>query len=157
MRLGIVSGGFDPVHVGHIRMFKEAKKYCSKLVVIVNNDNWLVNKKGKPFMNEQERMDILVALDCVDFVMISTHRKMSDFKTKSIMFDTSVTAELHKLIHDWQFIVNEFVFMNGGDRKEGNIPEYDFCEKNKIKMMFNIGGGKIQSSSDLVKKSKVKK
>ena len=55
----IVSGGFDPVHVGHLRMFQDAKKLANKVVVLLNNDDWLIKKKGKPFMSQTQRKEIL--------------------------------------------------------------------------------------------------
>ncbi|KKL27629.1 hypothetical protein LCGC14_2383250, partial [marine sediment metagenome] len=69
-----VSGGFDPLHIGHVRMFQEARKLGDRLVVILNNDNWLQKKKGRTFMSEQERKEILEALACVDEVVITDHR-----------------------------------------------------------------------------------
>ena len=84
-----VSGGFDPIHIGHIRMFQEAKKLGDKLIVILNNDNWF-KVKGKPvFMSHKERKEIIEALECVDEVIISGHRK----NTK----DISVCRELLKI------------------------------------------------------------
>lgn len=134
-----VSGGFDPVHIGHVRMFQEAKKLGDKLVVIVNNDNWLKLKKGFNFMPEDERKEIIEALDGVDEVMLTFHEPGTT--------DMSVCKELEHLKPD--------IFANGGDRKEDNIPEYELCNRLGIKMAFNVGhGGKVQSSSDLVKRAK---
>ncbi len=133
-----VSGGFDPIHPGHIRMFKEAKALGDKLVVILNNDNWLVKKKKFNFMPEQERKEVIEAIRWVDEVIITKHSKDTD--------DMSVCDALQKLHPD--------VFANGGDRKADNIPEYELCKKLGIKMAFNVGtGGKIQSSSELVQKA----
>ena len=135
-----VSGGFDPLHIGHIRMFQEAKKLGNKLVVILNNDNWF-DVKGKPvFMSEKERKEIIEALECVDEVLISGHRK----GTK----DISVCKELLK--------IKPHIFANGGDRKpdDCDLPssEYKVCKKLGIEMVFNVGyGGKIRSSSELLK------
>lgn len=130
-----VSGGFDPVHIGHIRIFKNAKKLGDKLVVILNNDNWLKQKKGYVFIPENERKEIIEAIKYVDEVVLTGHGK----NTK----DKSVCEELKKIRPD--------IFANGGDRKLDNIPEVPVCEKIGCKMIFNIGhGGKIQSSSWLV-------
>ena len=85
-------------------------------------------------MPQEERAEILMALSCVDGVVITDH-KINDT-------DTSVCNELHKLKPD--------IFANGGDRKQGNIPEYDLCTELGIEMIFNVGGGKIQSSSWLI-------
>ncbi len=134
-----VSGGFDPIHIGHVRMFERAKKLGDKLVVILNNDNWLAKKKGYSFMSENERKEIIKGLRVVDRVVITSHPK----NTK----DMSVCAELLKLKPD--------IFANGGDRKLDNIPEVPVCEKIGCKMIFNIGqGGKVQSSSWLLEKYK---
>ncbi|MDD5569239.1 MAG: adenylyltransferase/cytidyltransferase family protein [Candidatus Pacebacteria bacterium] len=130
-----VSGGFDPVHIGHVRMFKEAKELGDKLVVILNNDNWLKKKKGFAFMPQKEREELIKNIKWVDDVLVTAHKRNPK--------DMSVVAELKKLKPD--------VFANGGDRKKGNIPEVAVCEKNGIKMVFNIGhGGKVQSSSWLL-------
>ncbi|MFA6524242.1 MAG: adenylyltransferase/cytidyltransferase family protein [Candidatus Paceibacterota bacterium] len=132
-----VSGGFDPIHIGHVRYMKEAKAMGDKLIVILNNDNWL-KLKGKPvFMPDKERKEIIEAFDCVDEVIISRHPK----NTKEM----SVCKELAKIKPD--------IFANGGDRKDFNIPEFTLCNDLGIKMVFNVGrGGKIRSSSELLKK-----
>lgn len=130
-----VSGGFDPVHVGHVRMFAEAKKLGDKLVVILNNDNWLKQKKGYVFMSEQERKEVIEALKPVDYVFITKHPKTPK--------DMSVCKELRILKPD--------IFANGGDRVKKNVPEVAVCEEIGTKMIFNIGqGGKVQSSSWLL-------
>lgn len=130
-----VSGGFDPLHVGHARMFEEAKKLGDRLVVILNNDHWLHAKKGFAFMPEHERAELIRRMKCVDDVVLTSHKK----GTK----DMSVVHVLKKL--------KPHVFANGGDRKVGNIPEVPVCEALGIKMVFNIGfGGKVQSSSWLL-------
>jgi D-beta-D-heptose 7-phosphate kinase/D-beta-D-heptose 1-phosphate adenosyltransferase len=137
-----VSGGFDPVHIGHIRMFEEAKKLGDKLVIILNNDNWLVEKKGYSFMTEQERKEILEAFRVVDKVVLTKHDK----GTK----DMSVCESLREIRPD--------IFANGGDRKMDNIPEVSVCEEIRCDMVFNVGhGGKVQSSSWLLKKYKENK
>ncbi|MGE5297888.1 MAG: adenylyltransferase/cytidyltransferase family protein [Acidobacteriaceae bacterium] len=132
-----VSGGFDPIHIGHVRMLKEAKALGDELVVIVNNDNWLKKKKGYAFMPEKERLEIIRNIKWVDRAVLTSHKR--DPK------DMSVVAELIKIKPD--------IFANGGDRKKGNVPEADICRKLGIKMVYNIGhGGKVQSSSWLVGK-----
>ena len=134
----MVSGGFDPIHIGHIRYIKEAKKLGDFLVVVLNNDNWLRMKKGKEFMCENERKEILEAIAEVDQVIISGHTK----NTK----DKSVCEEIKK--------VRPHIFANGGDRKpDGDpVPEVALCEELNIKMFYNIGyGGKVRSSSELTK------
>ncbi len=130
-----VSGGFDPVHVGHVRMFERAKALGDELVVILNNDNWLWKKKGFVFMPEQERKELIEALRPVDHVVITGHPK--DPK------DMSVCAELKKVKPD--------IFANGGDRHQGNVPEVAVCKEIGCTMVDNVGdGGKVQSSSWLL-------
>ena len=131
-----VSGGFDPLHVGHVRMLKRAKKLGDKLVVIINNDHWLrAWKKREPFMPDKERKEIIEAIGCADRVILSSHKKNTD--------DRSVCKDLEKIKPD--------IFANGGDRLLHNIPEVATCKKINCKMVFNIGrGGKIQSSSWLL-------
>ncbi|MEK9166387.1 MAG: adenylyltransferase/cytidyltransferase family protein, partial [Patescibacteria group bacterium] len=102
-----VSGGFDPVHVGHIRHFKAARKLGDKLVVILNNDNWLRLKKGFVFMPEKERKEIIEAFSYVDEVVLTGHKR----NTK----DISICEELKK--------IRPHIFAKGGDRTLENIPE----------------------------------
>jgi len=133
-----VSGGFDPVHIGHVRMFNEAKKLGDKLIVILNNDNWLKKKKGYSFMPEKERKEVIENFRAVDQVVITGHKPNDS--------DVSVCTELRK--------IKPTIFANGGDRKADNIPEYRVCDELGIKMGFNIGrGGKVQSSSWLIEKA----
>jgi len=134
-----VSGGFDPVHVGHVRMMKEAKKIGGKLVVILNNDNWLMKKKGFVFMPQAERKEIIENFWFVDQVIVTKHKKGDE--------DYSVCRELKTLCPD--------VFANGGDRKPYNTAEVELCNIFGIDMKFNVGGGKLQSSSDLVRNAKM--
>jgi D-beta-D-heptose 7-phosphate kinase/D-beta-D-heptose 1-phosphate adenosyltransferase len=131
-----VSGGFDPPHLGHIKLFKEAKKLGDKLVVILNNDNWLMAKKGYVFLPQKERKALIESIRWVDKVILSSHPKNPK--------DMSVCKELIKLKPD--------IFANGGDRTKKNIPEAEICRKIGCKMIFGVGGGKIQSSSWLIKK-----
>ena len=128
-----VSGGFDPVHIGHIRMFKEAKALGDKLVVIMNNDNWLKTKKGYCVMYEKQRAEILESIRYVDEVVITNH-KVDDP-------DRSVCEALREL--------NPDIFANGGDRFADNIPEFKLCKGLDIELVFNVGGGKLNSSSKI--------
>ena len=131
-----VSGGFDPLHVGHVRHFHEAKKLGDKLIVILNNDNWLKLKKGFIFMKEKERKEIIKALRSVDEVILTNHKP----NTK----DISICEELKS--------VKPHIYAKGGDRTADNIPEFKLAKKLGIKLAFNVGdGGKIQSSSWLLK------
>ena len=137
LRWVAVSGGFDPLHIGHVRMFKTARKMGDKLVVILNNDNWLMAKKGRAFMPERERAEILCEFPFVDRVYITDHKPHDK--------DMSVVRALTKL--------KPAIFANGGDRKpDGDpVPEVELCESLGIKMVYNVGrGGKIQSSSWLI-------
>ncbi len=130
-----VSGGFDPIHIGHVRMFEEAKKLGDRLVVILNNDHWLKKKKGYVFMPDHERAEVIRALRSVDEVVLTGHIENTD--------DMSVCTELRAL--------KPTIFANGGDRKEDNVPEVAVCNEVGTTMVFNLGhGGKVQSSSWLV-------
>ena len=129
----MVSGGFDPVHVGHIRMIKEAAQW-GNVIVVINSDAWLMRKKGYVFMPWTERAEIILSIRGVDKVV-----PVSDD-------DGSVCSAIREHRPD--------IFANGGDRKNNNTPEVSLCEQLGIDMVWNVGGGKIQSSSDLVAKSK---
>lgn len=142
-----VSGGFDPIHIGHIRLFREAKKLGDELVVIINNDNWKRKKRGHVFMPDFERKEIIEALECVDRVVITDHPE--DLEGPEGM---SVSKTLHE--------IRPHIFANGGDRNEADARNpnsslyYDIkaCRKLGIEMVFNVGkGGKIRSSSELLK------
>ncbi len=124
-----VSGGFDPVHVGHLRMMQEAAKF-GDVIAIVNSDKWLMRKKGYIFMPFEERCEIIEGFGCV------TGTTYVDDT------DNSVCEALRRLKPDY--------FANGGDRKNDNTPEMDVCEELGIELVWNVGGGKIQSSSTLV-------
>lgn len=132
-----VSGGFDPIHVGHIRMFQEAKKLGDELVVILNNDNWLKKKKNVIFMPQEERAELIQALGVVDRVVLTRHEENP--------IDMSVCDALRELKPN--------VFANGGDRWDKNTLEVPLCEEIGCKLVFGIGhGGKVQSSSWLLAK-----
>ncbi len=136
IRVVAVSGGFDPIHIGHVRMFEKAKKLGDKLIVILNNDNWLRKKKGIIFMEENQRKEIIEAFKSVDAVVITEHPENPT--------DMSVCAELKK--------IKPHIFANGGDRTKSNIPEIPVCDEIGCEMIFGIGdGGKIQSSSWLLR------
>lgn len=130
------SGGFDPLHCGHIRCFKEAKK-LGELIVILNSDNFLKKKKGQCFMPYRERKELLESIRYVDKVVPCIDK------------DQTVCQTLALLHPD--------IFVKGGDRTITNIPEREVCERLGIKMIFGVGGNKIQSSSWLLKKWTQKK
>ncbi len=131
-----VSGGFDPLHRGHVRLFKDARALGDTLVVILNNDNWLSDKKGKPFMSQEERKEIIEAIQWVDRVVLTDHAPGEYFT------DRSVCRTLREIKPD--------IFANGGDRHpEGDpIPEVELCKELGIEAVYNVGvEGKVQSSS----------
>ena len=126
----LVSGGFDPPHVGHIRMFKEASEW-GRVVVAINSDEWLMRKKGYVFMPWEERAELIGAIASVEVV--------SSFDDSD---DTACDA-IRKFRPD--------AFANGGDRKKNNTPEMELCDELGIQMLWGIGGkDKPQSSSWLV-------
>ena len=126
-----ISGGFDPVHIGHVKMIEEASK-LGGVLVILNSDEWLMRKKGYVFMPWKERAYIMGNIKGVVAV------------TNVDDSDNTVCQALKR--H------RPGAFANGGDRKNNNVPEVALCEELDIEMIWNIGGGKIQSSSDLVSK-----
>jgi len=131
-KLVMVSGGFDPVHVGHLRMFQEAKKLGDELVVVLNCDRWLHKKKGKAFMNSADRSEIIKGFACVDHVYVLETERM----------------DVGEAIEHWK----PAIFANGGDRRsEKDIPEVIVCNKLGVQMVFNVGGDKLRSSSELLK------
>ena len=132
-RLVAVSGGFDPIHVGHVRMIRGAANY-GPVVVILNTDSWLKRKKGYVFMPFDERKEILANIKGVKSVVAADDD------------DGTVSITLGK--------VHPTHFANGGDRVVTNTPEMAVCKKYGIEMIWNIGGKKIQSSSELVEAAK---
>ena len=131
----VVSGGFDPVHAGHVRMILAASD-MGDVIVVANSDMWLERKKGYSFMSFDQRSEILRAFKGV----VDVVQAQDD--------DDTVCTNLIELKPD--------IFANGGDRKSDNTPEVKVCELLGIEMKWNVGGGKIQSSSSLVEKQKVK-
>ncbi len=132
-----VSGGFDPIHIGHLRMIQAAATY-GDVIVIVNSDAWLMRKKGYIFMPFEERCEILRGLECVKD---TTH--VDDEPLEGIPGAGVVIEALQRVKPDY--------FANGGDRKTSNTPEMDTCNTLGIELLWNMGGSKIQSSSELVK------
>jgi len=134
------SGGFDPLHVGHLRCIQSTAKMCQGVkrteaglfVVIVNGDGFLYRKKGYAFMPHIERMEIVGGIEGVDYVL------GWDDGTQT------VTGALEIIKPDY--------FTKGGDRNSAeNVPEFDLCKKIGCDVIFNVGGGKIRSSSELAK------
>lgn len=139
------AGGFDPLHIGHVRLIKEARKLGDRLIVILNNDHWVKRKKGYVFMPEQERKEILLAIEEVDEVVITKHKPNNK--------DSSVMRELK--------LIRPNIFARGGDtspKAPNGDQELLLCKQLGIRMIFGIGhGSKVQSSSKLVKKARNKK
>ena len=130
----MVSGGFDPVHAGHIRMIRDAANF-GDVIVIANSDNWLYRKKGFVFMSFEQRAEILNAIKGVILV-----DSVDDT-------DGTVCEAIHR--HKPTY------FANGGDRRKTNTPEVDVCKEFEIKLLWGVGGDKkLASSSDLVKESR---
>ena len=127
MKLVAISGYFDPLHVGHLEYIKLSKKLGDRLVVIVNNDFQSKLKKGKSFMNESDRIEIVKSIIWVDDAIISVDK------------DGSVCKSIE--------LVKPDIFANGGDRKNKEIPESKICNKLGIKIIDGIGK-KIRSSSN---------
>jgi len=134
----MTSGGFDPLHVGHLRCILEtvdmAEKDGGYVAVIVNGDGFLKRKKGKAFMNENERAEIIAGIRGVDAAIIWDDESQT------------VVGAIAALKPNF--------FTKGGDRaKPEDIPEWSVCEKVGCKVVFNVGGGKVQSSSWLLEKA----
>jgi len=128
----MVSGGFDPIHKGHIRMIQEAARK-GEVLVIVNSDEWLMRKKGYVFMPFEERVEIIKSIKGVcDTQVIGIDDS-----------DNTVCEALRRFRPDY--------FANGGDRTNINTPEMAVCEELGIEMLWEVGGGKVQSSSTLTK------
>jgi cytidyltransferase-like protein len=138
MKTVVVSGGFDPVHSGHIQYFNAARQLGDRLIVGLNSDEWLTRKKGKPFMLWHERCKIIQSLKPVDYVL-----NFNDYDDSSKL--------LLKLVKQ-TFPNDEIIFANGGDRTKDNIPEMDV---EGVEFVFGVGGNqKINSSSEILKKWK---
>jgi len=128
-----VSGGMDPIHFGHVRMIQEAAQF-GEVIVILNSDEWLMRKKGFVFMPWEERAEIIESIKGVKKVV-----RVDDS-------DGSVCEALRR--------EKPTYFANGGDRTNKNTPEMEVCTDLGISMLWGVGGGKIQSSSELVARIK---
>ena len=143
MNVVLVTGGFDPLHSGHIEYFKEAKKLGDKLVVGVNTDAWLKRKKGRPFMPGGERISIIKNLSMVDHCLL-----FGDDDDSAIEAINNV-----RLLYPDAHII----FANGGDRTSENIPEMD-TDVGNISFKFGVGGeNKANSSSWILDEWKTQK
>ena len=133
----IVTGGFDPLHSGHIVYFEDAKKLGDKLIVGINSDEWLVNKKGRPFMPLSERIEIIKNLTVVD--------EITTFDDQ----DNSASDAIRKVLE--KYPNNKILFANGGDRTSGNILEMDaFKDQTNVEFVFGIGGDFKKNSSSWI-------
>lgn len=139
----ITSGYFNPIHIGHINLIREAKKLGDFLVVIVNNDEQVKLKGSVPFMSEQERVEIIKALRYADDVILSID-KITKNQSESL---TAIAKKYPEA---------DLFFAKGGDRNFGNIPESEIkvCQDFNIKIINGVGGDKVQSSSKLLEKIK---
>ena len=128
----MVSGGFDPVHIGHIRLIREASQY-GDVIVVANSDEWLYRKKGFNFMPFTHRAEILDSIKGVKFVS-----SVNDS-------DGSVCEAIRR--------IKPTYFANGGDRTDRNTPEKELCEELGIEMLWGVGGeDKLESPNALVER-----
>jgi len=147
----VLSGGFDPVHKGHLRMFREASWLGHQVIVGLNSDEWLSRKKGKPFMEFEERKEILEGFSYVNQVLPfnDSDDTASDLikRVHTLYNSDAHTHEYSDLDHAGMLDYYQIYFANGGDRTTENVPEMSVCKDLDVTMLWNIGGGKIQSSS----------
>lgn len=157
----ILSGGFDPVHRGHVRMFNEAKALATFVIVGVNSDDWLIRKKGKPFMNWAERAEIIGSFKSVDRVM--NFDDTDNTACSLIVHVKNVAAAMlntNFMVYRGESLKRplRIAFGNGGDRsKQGSIPSKEavVCAELGVDLIGGVGGeDKVQSSSWLIKASK---
>ncbi len=142
LNIVIVSGGFDPIHSGHIKLIEEASKY-GDVVVLLNSDKWLQNKKGKEFLPFEERKIIMNSLKNVVDVLSCGE------------FDTTCIDGIEKVMK--KYTNYKIKFANGGDRNNDSTPEILFCQDNGIELLWGIGGEtKLNSSSWILEKWKEK-
>ena len=137
MKISVVSGGFDPIHSGHISYLKEASEISNKLVVCLNSDVWLAKKKGKPFLPFAERKCILESIKYVDEVI--------SFKDDELGSCINGIEKVSK-----KYPKDEIIFCNGGDRTNSNIPE---LKLKNIKFLFSVGSSVKENSSSVILKN----
>jgi cytidyltransferase-like protein len=137
MRIALVTGGFDPIHSGHIQLLREAGKLGDIVVVGLNSDDWLKRKKGAAFMSQGERMTIVRHLHMVHSTLSFDDRD-----------DTACDA-IALALKKWpDYIIR---FCNGGDRIASNTPEFEtYKDHPRVQFRWDVGGDKVQSSSDLL-------
>tara|TARA_B100000965_G_scaffold387087_1_gene390049 strand:+ start:689 stop:1120 length:432 start_codon:yes stop_codon:yes gene_type:complete len=133
--LALVTGGFDPLHSGHIEYFKAAKQLGDALCVAVNSNDWLIRKKGKYFMTAPERISIIKELKMVDACI--------EFNDKDDTANDAIKMALE--------VYDDIIFANGGDRGNTNTPEYEeFRYNNRVKFMWGVGGDDKKNSSSWI-------
>ena len=141
-RVIIISGYFNPIHSGHLDYIESAREKCDHLIVIVNNDKQVEMKGRVQFMCQEERLRIVSSIKGVDKAILSIDEDSTVCQT--------IRQEHNKLQYDP--FVQSISFGNGGDRKEGGIAEEILEEELDIIMLYNLGGEKTQSSSNLIEK-----
>lgn len=138
MMIAIVSGGFDPLHKGHIEYIKMAREFIGPeglLIAIVNRDSFLLQKKGYKLLDENTRLSVVQNLKAVDDAYIAVDDDMTVNKTLTMIASKYSDSDIY--------------FCKGGDRNKDNIPEFETCQKYNIKIIDGLGA-KIDSSSRIV-------
>jgi len=133
--VAVVSGGFDPIHAGHIALIREAAT-IGKVHVLLNSNDWLKRKKGRAFLDYDTRAEIISEFSSVHAVSPVADR------------DGTVVNGLRYVQE--RYTHSKIAFLNGGDRTSKSTPERAYCEENNIKLIWNVGGGKQASSSELL-------
>lgn len=158
-KIMILSGGFDPIHSGHVEMFKNAKEQADYVIVCLNSDEWLTKKKGINFLDFQERSHILSSMKYVDQIIkfdddefgsaVNGLKKILEDKHLYEKILTDKTYLDGGTLYSEELCEIQFYFGNGGDRNPKSTPslEQKFCEENGIGLIWGLGGNKSNSSS----------
>ena len=139
--ISIVSGGFDPIHPGHIMMMKDCLKFSNYLIVGINSNKWLINKKGNYFMDIQHRIYVVSSLNVVNETM--------EFEDDDKGSANNLLIKIRN-----KYSNDKIIFANGGDRSDSSkILEFETAKQYNIDLKFGIGGShKESSSSDLLER-----